>query len=177
MQQKRWNLMRRRECLVPTWRGWLVLLFALAMMGYAFMRGLHPFLAITDSRPGGVLVVEGWAPDYALEAAVAEFRAHPYEKLYVSGGPIEAGAPLVEYKTYAQRGAATLLELGLSSNIVQSVPAPFVRQDRTYASAVTLNRWLLEHGGTPKKLNLISVGPHARRSRLMYDKAFGKGVE
>jgi len=51
-----------------------------------------------------------------------------------------------------------------------------VRQDRTYTSAVTLKRWLLQHGVQPTRIHLITDGPHARRSRLLYQKAMGAGV-
>jgi uncharacterized SAM-binding protein YcdF (DUF218 family) len=89
---------------------------------------------------------------------------------------MELGAPLYEYKTYAQIAAATLLKLGVSSNQVQAVPAPAVRQDRTYASALALRRWLEANGGPPAKLTLVSEGPHARRSRLLFQKALGEGT-
>ena len=86
----------RRELLVPTWRGWLALLLVIgASLGF-LLRHAHSFLAVSEPLPGGALVVEGWADDSVLEAAMAEFHRGPYEKLYVTGGPIEAGAPLVE---------------------------------------------------------------------------------
>jgi hypothetical protein len=125
---------------------------------------------------GGVLVVEGWLPDRALEVAVAEFKRNRYEKLFVTGGPLEWGAPLSEYKTYAELGAATLIKLGLSTNSVQAVPAPLVHQDRTYTSAVFLRTWFRENNLAPTQLHLMTVGTHARRSRLLYEKAFGKEV-
>jgi hypothetical protein len=59
---------------------------------------------------------------------------------------------------------------------VQVVPAPPVRQDRTYASALVLKQWLQQHNAMPAEFNLISVGPHARRSRLLFEKAFGPEV-
>ena len=86
------------------------------------------------------------------------------------------GAHLSAYQTYAQLGAATLIKLGLNSNVVQAVPAPFVRHDRTYLSAVTLKKWLLEHDIVLTRIQLISYGPHARRSRLLFQKALGKDV-
>ncbi|HWX21363.1 MAG TPA: ElyC/SanA/YdcF family protein [Candidatus Binatia bacterium] len=172
-----WGLLRRRQCVVPTWRGWLALFLVCAVLAIISIREIHPFLAVTEPLPGGVLVVEGWAPDYALEATVAEFRRNHYDKLYVTGGPLEAGAPLSVYKTFAELGAATLLKLGLNTNEVQAVPAPLVRQDRTYVSAVSLRRWLSGHGLAPAMVHLISEGPHARRSRLMFERALGKGVK
>ena len=75
---------------------------------------------------------------------------------------------------YACLGAATLLKLGLSTNEVQAVPTPLTQRDRTYAMALSLKHWLREHGMAPTKGNLITSGPHARRSRLMFEKALGR---
>jgi hypothetical protein len=176
-QQKTWlGLLRRRQCLVPTWRGWLALALCFAGLAIFCAQEMYPFLAVNAPIPGGVLVVEGWAPDAAMEAAIAEFHRNHYEKLFVTGIPIERGAPLVEYKTYAELGAATLLRLGMSSNVVQAVPAPRVLQDRTYAMAASLSRWLREHGMSPTKVNVITAGAHARRSRMLFQRALGKEV-
>lgn len=174
--KRRWSLFHRRQCLVPTWRGWLLLVVVFGTVGIVAIRGAYPFLAVNDPKPGGVLVVEGWAADYALEAAVAEFKQFSYEKLYVTGGPIEFGAPLSSHKTYAELGAATLLALGMSTNVVQPVPGPSVKQDRTYACAVALRKWVDEHGTQVTRINLLTVGPHARRSRLLFQKSFGKDM-
>ncbi len=81
-----------------------------------------------------------------------------------------------EYTNYAHLGAATLVKLGLSTNDVQAVPTAWTHRDRTYATAVSLKHWWREHDMAPTKVNLITGGPHARRSRLMFEKALGKGV-
>jgi hypothetical protein len=167
------KFVRRRTCLVPTWRGSLVLLLAGGLLLWVLVRGAHPFLALQAPIPGGVLAVEGWAPDYALAETLAEFKRNSYQKLYVTGGPLDQGAPLSEYRTCAELGAAILVRMGLDSNVVQAVPAPAVRQDRTYASAVALRRWLQEHQVKATNVNVISVGPHARRTRLLFEKALG----
>jgi hypothetical protein len=131
------------------------------------------FLAVTESMPGGALVVEGWAADYALSLAVEEFRSNRYEKIFVTGVPVDYGGPLSAYKTYAEIGSATLMAMGMDSNVVQAVSAPEVRRDRTYASAAALARWFQEHGGAPRHVNLMTDGPHARRSRLLFQRALG----
>ena len=118
-------------------------------------------------------MVEGWSPDYTLETARSEVYRNPGHMIYVIGGPLEHGAPLSEYKTYAELGAATLRQMGMSNDTVQAVPAPLVRKDRTYAAAVALRDWFRQRGRVPKAFNLISTGAHARRSRLMFEKAFG----
>ena len=170
------GLLRRRQCLVPTWRGWLLLVFGLTALALIAMRVIGPFLAVTDSVPGGVLVVEGWAPDYILEAAITEFKTNHYARLFVTGIPLQQGAPLSEYKNYAYIGAATLVKLGMNTNEVQAVPTGAIRRDRTYAMALSLKHWLREHDMTPTKVNVMTGGPHARRSRLMFEKAMGKDV-
>ena len=170
-----WGLVCRRECLVPTWRGWLLFaLFGIALMVTGVLR-VHPFLAVNEPVPSGVLVVEGWVPDYVLEEARAEFERHHYSKLYVTGGPLERGAHLSEYKTYAELGAATLIRMGMRKDAIEVVPAPPVGRDRTYTSAVTLKNWLHHHSADGTSINVVSKGAHARRSRLLFQKAFGEG--
>jgi len=172
-----WSLVRKGRCLVPTWRGWLVLVLILALLGVISLRSIYPFLAVNDPRPGGVMVAEGWASDRTLDFIVAEFRRNHYAKVYVTGGPVEIGRLLSEYTTYADRGAASLLKSGLNTNEVQAVPAPTTRQDRIYTAASALRNWWREHGVAPHSVNVISEGPHARRSRLFYRKALGKEVQ
>lgn len=175
-EETRWKLLRRRPVLVPTWRGCLLLLAGFAVLAIISIREIHPFLAVNAPLPGGVMVVEGWAPDQALSNAVAEFHRNHYEKLYVTGGPIETGAPLSEYKTYAERGSAILQKLGMRTNEIQAVPAPWVRQDRTYTAALSLGSWLQAQGIRPGNVNVITEDTHARRSRLLFQKALGKGI-
>ena len=171
-----WGLLRRRSCLLPTVRGAVLLLILFASLLIFGFRNIQAFLAVNDPAPEGILVVEGWSPDYALETAKLEEQGNPYHLLYVVGGPLEQGAPLSQYPTYADLGAAILLRMGMSQDTVQAVPSGYVYKDRTYAEAVALSIWLRQHGLSPKEINLISLGAHARRSRLLFEKAFGKST-
>lgn len=171
-----WGLLQRRSIILPTWRGWVLLLLVFAVVTGITVRGLHAFLAVNAPIHDGLLVVEGWTPDYGLSVAIEEFKRDHYDKIYVTGGPIEYGTYLSGYKTYADMGAATLTKLGLDSNVIQAVPAPKVRQDRTYTAAVALKNWWKAHGIKPERIHLISDGPHCRRSRLLYQKAMGRDV-
>ncbi len=164
---------QRRECLLPTWRGWLLLLFVVTALAVFSIREVYSFLAINDPVANGALVVEGWLPDYALQEAITEFKKGHHSRVFVTGGPLDSGAPLSEYKTFAELGAATLVRLGLDTNAVQAVPAPKVRLDRTYTSAVALKNWLVVNGIEETNFNIISLGPHSRRSRLLFAKALG----
>jgi hypothetical protein len=168
-------LFRRRECLVPTWRGWLAILLVAALVGTAFTRGIYSWLAVQDPVPGGVLVVEGWAPDHALKAALAEFRARPYEGLYTTGIPLEQGAVLSQYKTYANLSASVIVGMGADPQEVHAVPTSEIKKDRTYATAIALRDWLAAHHVSAEKVNVFTIGAHARRTRLLYEMAFGPG--
>src|SRR4051812_40801549 len=127
---------RRRQVWLPTWRGALLLVIILMLIGITGVLSLHPFLAPNHPIPGGILVVEGWGPDYAMQTAADEFKRTRYDRLCVTGGPLEHGGPLSEYKSFAELGTATLEKIGLGTNEVQAVPAPLVQQDRTYNSAI-----------------------------------------
>lgn len=137
---------------------------------------LHPFLAVSEPVESDVLVVEGWLPDYALEQVASEFRRKSYRKIYLTGGPLDKGFHLAEYKTHPALAAATLLRLGLAADAIEVVAAPRVNKDRTYASAVALKERFREHGESPKAFQIVSLGSHARRSRLLFNKAFGEDV-
>jgi hypothetical protein len=54
------------------------------------------------------------------------------------------------------------------------VPASRVRVDRTYACAVALKNWFRQNGIAETNVNVISMGAHSRRTRLLFSKAFGK---
>jgi hypothetical protein len=166
----------RRQCLLPTWRAWVLLLLLVIAGTTLFVRGLYPFLAVNQPLRGGVLVVEGWTSDYTVQAAAEEFQTGHYEKIYVVGGPIDRGAALKEYDNFAQLGAATLIALGMAPEKVQAVPSPSVPQDRTYTEGRALHKWWEVHGGAPTQLHLFSEGAHARRSRLMFEMALEKKV-
>ncbi len=170
------GLFQRRECVVPTWRGLLVGFVLAAAVVVFFIRNAYPFLAVTEPSPGGVLVIEGWASDYAMAMAIDEFRRHPYSTFLVTGGPIEKGAVFSEFKTFAEFGEATLERMGVAVDRVHSVPAPEVEKDRTYASALALKAWLQRHDLPTNNVNVLSMGLHARRSRLLFERAFGPGA-
>lgn len=169
-----WKLVRQRTGRVPTWRGWLALAL-LAGLGTAAAVGglLHPFLAVTAREAADVLVVEGWMPDFGLRAAFEEYRRGGYKEIHVVGVPLEKGELLSEFGTYAEVGRATLERMGAPADRLRAVPAPKVRRDRTFASAVALRDSLARAGRMPAALNVVTVDAHARRSRLLFAKAFG----
>jgi hypothetical protein len=94
----------------------------------------------------------------------------------VTGGPIEKGAPLVEYENYVTLTVAVLKRMGAEPEMLHVASWPAVRRDRTFASAVALRTWLREHRLSGKPINLMCGGAHSRRSRLLYERTLGSRV-
>ena len=63
-----------------------------------------------------------------------------------------------------------------SANIVTMVPSHINGRDRTYSSAVALRNWLGEYNINVRSLNVLTEDAHARRTRLLFAKAFGPKV-
>jgi len=160
----------------PTWRGWLLLTCLASLALWIGIRMIYPFLAVNSPRPGGVLVIQGWIPDYCLEEVTAEFHRNHYEKMYVVGGRLDKGALLLPYKYFPELTAAVLRKAGMRADDMVLVQVEDERQERTYAAAIALKHWWRDHQSYPARINLMSVGPHARRSRLLFEKALGDGA-
>ena len=82
-----------------------------------------------------------------------------------------------DQRSEADEAAEQLVRAGVPEKMVVTVAAPPTDYDRTYATAVAVRDWLARQpGGIPAALNVMSESAHARRSRLLYQKAFGDAV-
>lgn len=170
---ERWKLLRPSATRVPTPRAWLLLLATGAAVTVGLVANLYPFLAVTARAQTDILVVEGWVPDFALRAGLEEFRRGNYREIISTGGPVETGELLVAYGSHAHVGRATLEKLGAPTAALHAVPAPRVMRDRTYVSAVALRDWFRQRGPVPAAINIVTTDVHARRTRLLFENAFG----
>lgn len=150
---------------------WLLGLLALA--GWLFLGG-YPFLARHAPVVSDHLVIEGWLNDELLEQAAGWAASNGVKRIYLTGGPIETGSYLVEWKSLPEMSKARMEALGLGAQFgLHAVPAEKVRRGRTQAAAQALKAELnLERGA----FNLASEGPHTRRSWRTFQKEFGDGV-
>lgn len=173
------GLFHRREMVVPSLRGFCVLASMLAAAAFAFVRGAHPFLALTRPVGGDILVVEGWIPDYAMREALAVFRSRPYALLVTTGGPLPQGTAYASYGSHARLAAKALEDFGLPADSIAVVPSPEVARDRTYQEGLSLREWLKGDGAALKvmSVDVFSFSAHARRSRLLYAMALGSETE
>jgi hypothetical protein len=170
------GLIRRRQLPVPTIRGGLLLcVVVLAIISLA-VQVIYPFLAVNEPVDSTILVVEGWLPDYALEKVREEFERGGYRLIITTGEELMVGSYLSSFRSYAELAAGTLQRLGISQDSVVAVPASRVKRDRTFASAVALQRWLQGNGSAEESINLATLGAHARRSRSIFQKVLGGSV-
>ena len=70
-----------------------------------------------------------------------------------------------------------LKEQGLPAELVQMVPSHVSGRERTYSSAIALREWFREHNMQVRSLNIVTEGAHARRTRLLFEEAFGRDVK
>jgi hypothetical protein len=148
----------------------LPIVLALSLILFSSLRSAHAFLSLNAPVEASVLVVEGWAPDYALEEALHEFERGGYTLLITSGGPMERGSLVTGYDTYAELAADSLRKLGMKSRHLVAAPAEKVRRNRTFVSATSVQNLLAKQTMEPLGVNIVSVGTHARRSRVVYRK-------
>jgi hypothetical protein len=171
------HLVQRQEIWTLTLKGWVITLLFLMTMTLISFFNLYPFLAVNAAIQADALVIEGWMPDYAIKAALVEFEKGSYQKIITTGVPLSKGYYLAEYKDFANLTAATFIKLGLDETQVIAVPASKTLRNRTDATAIALRDWLQTSDLNIKSINLFSLGPHARRSWIVFKKHLYPEIE
>lgn len=168
MRKERWGL---------SWRGWLIVLAGVVLTFSSFLFCVYPFLAVTHRVDTNVLVVEGWVHKYAIQTGAEEFKGGSYERVFTTGGPVLGlGGYVNDFQTAASVGADLLKKAGIPDESVQMVPSRVIGQDRTYSAAIALREWFREQNMEVQSINVLTEDVHARRTRLLFEKAFGKKV-
>lgn len=172
--QRLFGVFTRRERWGLSWRGRLIVTLLILLCGWSFLSGIYPFLAITRGVDTDELVVEGWVHEFAIHAAVQEFRTGSYRRVFTTGGPVAGtGRYTNDYNTAASVGAGRLKAAGIPHHLVQMVPSRIMSQNRTYHSAIALRDWFREHHLSVRGINIVTEDVHARRTRLLFQEAFG----
>ena len=80
------------------------------------------------------------------------------------------------YKTSGELSAAILKKFGINEKAVVAIPPNPVKIDRPFASALAVKNWLVQNNIHPKGINVFSVGPHSRRSWMLFKEAMGEEI-
>jgi uncharacterized SAM-binding protein YcdF (DUF218 family) len=172
-----WGIFSKKERWSLSWRGWLACALTGLLVCCLLLFGLHPFLAITHRVGTDILVVEGWIHEHAVHASVDEFKSGSYPRVFTTGGPVPgSGGYINDFNTSASVCADLLKKAGIPADVVQIVPSRVVGRDRTYSSAVALRNWFQDHNMTVRSIDVVTEDAHARRTRLLFQKAFGPDV-
>lgn len=135
------------------------------------------FLSVTDAYDCDYAVFEGWAPPYVAAAAAGQIEESRYSIVFSTGGPVQGTGPYSsDYNTSAHVGYTRLVAAGVSTKILRKVPCRVRDRDRTFSAAVALRDYFRDHDIHPKAINVITESVHARRSRLLFQKALGPDI-
>ncbi len=164
---------RKKAVWLPTVPSLILLLLLLGILAASLFFKVYPFLA--ESRPlpqAQLVIVEGWMADAELIVVANSIR--PGQLVVTSGGPITFAQKILHYENYAELGTARLIEMGIPKERILIAPAPDTDRDRTFISAKAVRRKLEEEGLFGQSAQLYTVGAHARRSHLLYQRVFGR---
>src|SRR5258708_13071003 len=78
---------------------------------------------------------------------------------------------------YAEMAADELIRLGVPKEEILVVTSKNTEVRRTFESAVAIWQTLRDAGIKPKALNVFTLGPHARRSALVFAKVNSSDCE
>lgn len=163
----------RRECWTLSFFGKLLTLIAAVLAFIICLKGLYPFLAYSDRMPSRVLVVDGWLPTYLLQQAAAEYSRGKYDRMLT----VQQTEPYTSVELEKSRDnyvVEILVRHGVPRESIAPILYPNTDRDRTYHSALAIKEWIHNNDMTLTSFNIVTVGPHARRSRLIYKRVFEK---
>ena len=168
---------RQRMVWMPTLPGWFLLLFIAIVSCLLLARNLYAFLAPNQPSGARILVVEGWLAPGELDQAIDAFHKGKYERIITTGGPATDWPESRLGTDYASFAADYLIQHGVQRNLIAAVPAPGSAQKRTFLSAVMFRESARKLGIPLDAVDVYSAGPHARRSRLLFQMALGDKVK
>lgn len=152
-----------------------LILFAIALALLVALwcsRYLHDFLTPDQPLSTTVLIVEGWVPDRVVKQVAQVIDEGDYQHVLISGLPLHQGAFLTQYRTHAEVTADSLIALGIERDRIVVINCDHTNHYRTHAAALVIRDWLEDQRWPIEQINLCTVGAHARRSWLIYQRVF-----
>lgn len=142
-----------------------------------FAATIHDFLAINDPVRANVLVVEGWAWESpAMQEAAEEFNRGGYDVMITVGALPNARESESMHENSAAHAAEQLMKFGVDDRAIEVLAVHNVDRHRTYASALAVKRWLANSKIDAVGINVFTLGAHARKSLVLFKRAFGGRV-
>jgi hypothetical protein len=176
------GLLTRRESWKLTFRGKLVVSGIVCSIVLLGRWETYPFLAVNHPVNAEVLIVEDWIPEVSLIQVAREFRRGHYRLALITRNvyTAEADYQYADCSSTTHDPSSTVAHLiadGVPCQFMGTLFYPAVERDRTYHAALAAKEWVQERSSSIKSLNIVTEGPHARRSWLLYRKAFENTAE
>ncbi|MDX2187603.1 MAG: ElyC/SanA/YdcF family protein [Opitutaceae bacterium] len=165
------RLFRPATVYVPTLAGWVVLAaLLLAPPVWWGFKG-EAFLSVHAPVAADVLVVEGWIGRDGIQFAAKEYHKGGYRYVVAVGVEGEGWRP-EDQSDFAKAAANVMAAHGVPRSQILEVSLQRILTNRTYASIKNAREALEATGFTPKGVNVVTRGCHARRSRLVVSRVF-----
>jgi hypothetical protein len=99
---------------------------------------------------------------------------YQYNSVYDIGSLDGKNRIINNFNSNAEYTRNELIRMGVDSSRIVAVPGEMTYINRTLKSALAFRDWLKASKCTVKGINIISSGPHARRTWMIYNKILGK---
>jgi len=157
---------------VPTFLGALIIIISGFVVILFLIANTYSFLAPNVSPASKTLVIEGWIPESGLKNALAYYEANQYKHMIITGVPITQWTYSSPFSNMADASAGTMKQFFFRDTIYRAIIPSTIERDRTYSTAVALKHLLPVWNISSDTFDVYSMGAHARRSYLMFKKAF-----
>jgi len=150
---------------------------AVLAASFIFVFVIHDFLAISEPVRANVLVVESWAwQSAAMQEAADEFCGGQYDIVIAVGIlPGRKERELMQ-ENDAVLAAEQLEKFGVQPKAIVVLAVSNIERHRTYASALAVKQWLEDSNTKTGGINVFTLGAHARKSLVLFKRAFRQGV-
>ncbi len=160
---------------VPSWPLALALTAAVAVGVVVIGRNLYGFLApVRPETAATVVIVETWAERGYAKTIANAIESGPTGRVILVGSPLDPLSDFSKFPTSADLWAARLQNEGVDPSHFAVVRVPGAIRHRTAHAALAVGRHLDSSEVTAA--NLLTFGPHARRSALIYEQALPPGT-
>jgi hypothetical protein len=175
---KRIQLVSKRQRWGLTWYGRLLILLLLAISLQLFTKNIVGFLSSEAPVDAKIMVIEGYVPDFAFPKIIQVFEDEEYDLIVTSGTIYDQGFYLSNIHSSAELIEQSLIALGFDASKVVAIPVdPPVLKDRTYHSAKFSYNYIKAHYPETQSVNLVSLGAHSRRSRLLFKMVYEPDIQ
>jgi hypothetical protein len=160
-----------------TWRGRFLAIGLILAGMFSAKLWLFSFLTPSEFVSSKLLIFEGWSPTFTAGQVVEIFRSHNFEKVLVVRSITDATNAYESGRFNGEYMRNLLVQDGIPADRVTIIFPLVAKKDRTYHSALAAKEWMEKHNIPTDAIDVTTIGPHSRRSRLLYEKAFGSGTK